>query len=319
MRLRFVFLLPLLMNISQAKAEHGYPVADDFKAVCRITAPLGRGVLAMGNTLLGAVPKGMRSDNELSVELHDFVAHEGERVDFWVVKPNGSKGVKPVILFIHGGGFVFKAAPYHYRLAKQYAQRTDSVVVMVDYRTAHNNSYGTPLRDCCQAWQWIVSSADSLGVDISQSTVVGDSAGGFLAVKTALWAEEIAICPPAKLMLVYPVIDCSMRTPSMERFVDTPVWNAELNAKMWEYYLQGNSEESLLDISPSTTFPITYIESAEFDPLRDEADIFASILQRAGVPTTHIQTKSTMHGFDMVQRSPITQRQIELRCDFLKW
>ena len=93
MRLRFVFLLLLLMNISQAKAEHGYPVADDFKAACRITAPLGRGVLAMGNTLLGAVPKGMRSDNELSVELHDFVAPEGERVDFWVVKPNGGKGV----------------------------------------------------------------------------------------------------------------------------------------------------------------------------------------------------------------------------------
>ena len=297
-------------------AQTDYPIHDDFRAACRITAPLGRGVLGIGNAFLATIPKGMRSDRELMIDKIKITSTaDGEEFGVWVVTPKGGTSPYPAMLALHGGGFVFKGAPYHYDLAKEYARRTGSVVVMVDYRTAHNNPYGTTLQDCVDAWRWMISESQNLGIDIARAAVVGDSAGGFLAIKTVLESD----ISPSKLMLIYPVVDCSMRTESMALFSDTPVWNSELNAKMWEYYLQGATEESLLDLAENELqkMPATYIETAEFDCLRDEGNTFATLLQRAGVATHLIETKGTMHGFDMAQRSGITERQIAERCKWL--
>ena len=313
---RLISLLLLIFAPLATMAQPNYPIHSDFRAACRITAPLGRGVLGVGNAFLAAMPKGMRSDSSLTINKIEITSTaDGEEFGVWVITPEGADVPHPAILFLHGGGFVFKGAPYHYDLAKEYARRTGSVVVMVDYRTAHNNPYGIPLNDCVDAWRWMISMAQNLGMDTARTAIVGDSAGGFLAIKTVLTSD----IRPSKLMLIYPVVDCSMRTQSMAVFSDTPVWNSELNKKMWEYYLQGATEESLLDLAPSQlqNIPATYIETAEFDCLRDEGDEFARILQGAGVAITHAQIKGTMHGFDMAQRSEITQRQITERCKWL--
>lgn len=313
---RLIGLLLLIFIPLATMAQTDYPIHDDFRAACRITAPLGRGVLGIGNAFLAAMPKGMRTDRELMIDKIKITSTvDGEEFGVWAVTPKGGTAPRPAILVLHGGGFVFKGAPYHYDLAKEYARRTGSVVVMVDYRTAHNNPYGTTLQDCVDAWRWMISESQNLGIDIARTAVVGDSAGGFLAIKTVLESD----IRPSKLMLIYPVVDCSMRTESMAKFSDTPVWNSELNRKMWEYYLQGATEESLLDLAENELqkMPATYIETAEFDCLRDEGNTFATLLQRAGVATLLIETKGTMHGFDMAQRSGITERQIAERCKWL--
>lgn len=262
------------------------------------------------------MPKGMRSGKGLTISKIKIASTiDSKEFSVWVITPKDAKTLRSAILFLHGGGFVYKAAPYHYDLAKEYALRTGSVVLFVDYRNAHNNPYGTPLQDSKDAWRWMLDNAETLGIDTSKTTIVGDSAGGFLAIKTALESDT----RPSKLMLIYPVVDCSMRTESMAQYADTPVWNSELNKRMWEYYLQGATEKSLLDLTEEQlrTMPATYVETAEFDCLRDEGNEFARRLTEAGVATTHTQTKGTMHGFDMAQRSEITQRQITARCEWL--
>ena len=313
-RLICSLLLTLVSLATMAQTQ--YPIHEDFRAACRITAPLGRGVLGIGNAFLSVMPKGMRSNSELTIKKMKITSTaDGKEFGVWVVTPIGGNTPRQAILFLHGGGFVFKGAPYHYDLAKEYALRTNSVVVMVDYRTAHNNPYGTPLQDCVDAWEWMMTEAQALGIDTTKTAIVGDSAGGFLAIKTVLGSNV----PPSKLMLIYPVIDCSMRTESMAKYSDTPVWNSELNKKMWEYYLQGKDESSLLDLAVDElrNMPATYIETAEFDCLRDEGNEFARMLQNARVATTHTLIQGTMHGFDMAQHSEITQRQITERCKWL--
>lgn len=313
---RLICSLLLILAPLATMARTDYPIHDDFREACRITAPLGRGVLDIGNAFLSAMPKGMQSNKELTINKIKITSTtDSKNVGVWVITPKEGNAPRPAILFLHGGGFVFKGAPYHYDLAKEYARRTGSVVVMVDYRTAYNTPYGTTLQDCLDAWHWMNDNAQNLGIDNTRTAIVGDSAGGFLAIKTVL-SNDIR---PSKLMLIYPVVDCSMRTESMAQFSDTPVWNSELNRKMWEYYLQGTAEESLLDLSVCElqNFPATYIETAEYDCLRDEGNEFAIMLQSAGVATTHTQTTGTMHGFDMAQRSEITQRQIAERCNWL--
>lgn len=313
-RLILLFHLPYA-----AMAQMNYPIHKDFRSACRITAPLGRSVLGIGNAFLSAMPKGMRSNKELSIKKHKIVSSvDGESFRVWVITPNKGNTMRPAILFLHGGGFVFKGAPYHYDLAKEYSRRTGSVVVMADYRTAHNNRYGTTFGDCLDTWHWLNDNAQMLGIDTLRTAIVGDSAGGFLAIKTLL----VSGIRPSKLMLVYPVVDCSMRTASMALFNDTPVWNSKLNKKMWDYYLHGESEESLLDLHVDSLQKISaaYVETAEYDCLRDEGNMFAIMLQNAGVPVTHNQTKGTMHGFDMTQSSNITKKQIQERCLWLdKW
>lgn len=313
---RLIYLLTFVVTSVATWAQTQYPIHEDFHTACRITAPLGRGVLGIGNIFLSAMPKGMHSDRNLTINKIKITSTaDGKKIGAWVISPKGMSAPCPAILFLHGGGFVFKAAPYHYELAKEYALCTHSVVVMVDYRTAHNTPYGTTLQDCLDAWRWMIAESQNLGIDTTRCAIVGDSAGGFLAIKTALESDF----SPSKLMLIYPVVDCSMRTESMAKFSDTPVWNSKLNQKMWEYYLQGYSESSLLDMESEVLrlLPSTYIETAEFDCLRNEGNEFARMLQDAGVTTTLIETKGTMHGFDMVQRSEITQCQIAARNKWL--
>lgn len=313
---RLIVILLLIFAPLVTMAQSKYPIHEDFRAACRVTVTLGDGILGVGNAFLSAMPKGMHSDSELAINKIDIVSTaDGKKFGAWVIMPKCDDTSRPAILFLHGGGFVFKAAPYHYDLAKEYARRTGSVVVMVDYRTANSTTYGTSLQDCVDAWQWMISEAQRFGIDTARTAIVGDSAGGFLAIKTVLKCD----IRPAKLMLVYPVVDCSMRTQSMEMFRDTPVWNSVLNSKMWEYYLQGAEESSLLDLKASQlqNMPATYVETAEFDCLRDEGNQFAALLRSAGVATTYCPTKGTMHGFDMSQRSQITKNQVALRCKWL--
>lgn len=314
---QLIYLLLLIFTPLSTMAQNKYPIHNDFRTACRITAPLGRSVLNIGNAFLSTMPKGMRSNSELTINKTKITSTtDGKKFSAWVITPKSGNTPRPAILFLHGGGFVFKGAPYHYDLAKEYARCTGSVVVMVDYRTAHNNPYGTSLQDCLDAWRWIISEAQSLGIDTTRTAIVGDSAGGFLAIKTVLGSD----IRPSKLMLIYPVVDCSMRTKSIAEFNDTPVWNSELNKKMWAYYLQDETEKSLLDLTKNELqkIPTTYIETAEFDCLRDEGNEFAQMLQSSGVATTCIQTDGTMHGFDMAQQSDITQHQIAERCKWLR-
>lgn len=316
-------MLTTLHSTAQERVNRKYAIDNDFRPACRVTAPLGRGALKIGNSFLKTMSSNMRSESDLAIEEREITStFDLTKIRVWVITP-ATEGHDPLpaILFIHGGGFVYKGAPYHYRLAKQYALKTKSVVVYVDYRTAHDNLYSVPLLDCQDAWSWMVRNCGQIGIDSSRCAIVGDSAGGFLAINTALFAAKERLTTPAKMMLIYPVIDCSMRTESMAQFVDTPVWNSLLNRKMWEYYLQGNNQQSLLDLNCEQlqTLPQTYIESAEYDCLRDEAEIFATMLSNAGVATLYTPTKGTMHGFDIAQRSPITQSQITARCKWLSW
>lgn len=321
-----VFLLLLgLYTFSPVVAQEKYAISHDFASACRLTPPLNRGVLDIGNFFLGIMPKGMNSNKQLTIEKHKIISStDGKQIGIWVITPTTIDTIdttqsRACHLFVHGGGFVFKGAPYHYTLAQEYALRTRSIVAFVDYRMAYNNKYGTTLTDCCDAWQWLVSNADVLGIDHKRMSIIGDSAGGFLAIKTTLHCIEQGATIPSSLMLIYPVVDCTMRTASMKEYTDTPVWNSTLNAQMWQYYLQDNEEQSILDLPQSLLmqFPPTYIETAQYDCLRDEGYTFAQLLHNANVPTTYIATDSTMHGFDMVQESNITKGQITRRCDWL--
>ena len=122
-----------------------------------------------------------------------------------------------------------------------------------------------------------------------------------------------------KLLLIYPVIDNRMETPSMQEYKDSPLWNSRLNRKMWNIYLrEGKGEYAVpAEIKDLSHFPETYIEVEEYDALKDEAINFAEKLRDAGI---HVQLKHNRrcyHGFDYFKESPTVKMAKEERLRFL--
>ena len=226
-----------------------------------------------------------------------------------------------VILYLHGGGFCFKGSDAHVANAVKYAEGVGCKLLFVDYRLAHNHPYPTPENDCILMYKYLIDNAEILGILVQKIIVAGDSAGGNLSLGVFYAACRQGLPKPAGLMLIYPVVDNKMQSASMKQFVDTPMWHAKLNQAMWDTYLPTKEASNLFaqnHIEPNlyAAFPKTYIESAQFDCLRDEALALADKLQQASVDVTLNQTQGTMHGYDQVD-CQISRDNIQKRMDWL--
>lgn len=226
-----------------------------------------------------------------------------------------------IILYLHGGGFCIKGSESHADICVKYVNEVGVKLLFVDYRLAHNTPYPTPEDDCILMYKYLIDNAEALGISAEKIIVAGDSAGGNLALGVFYAACRQGLQKPAGLMLVYPLVDNLMQTESMKNFTDTPMWNAVLNEAMWKVYLPTDSAKDFfkknhVEANLYTEFPSTYIESADFDCLRDEALELANKLQKAGVNLTLNETKGTMHGYDQVD-CEISRENINKRINWL--
>lgn len=263
---------------------------------------------------------------------------------------------------IHGGGFFLKASPMHFARAKDYAHLLGCPVVMPDYRLLPKHPFPAALEDCLAAYRWALDELTTLqpetrglgshnagevsNPDGGNIVMLGDSAGGVLAVALTLLASSSGLRAPDSLMLIYPCLDRRCNTSSMEDYVDTPVWDATLNALMWQSYLPDGipselaSEDAkclgvasclnqpmegkmLLGLaSPAEShnlgrLPRTYIEVATFDCLRDEGLALAEELEVLGVPVECCQVPDSPHGYDTVMDSPVVEKMMQKRLEWL--
>lgn len=299
-----------------------YEINKDFKYISCLTFPLIKEAAPAAEAVLGVFMNVNHSDGMVNVRRMEIdVACGG--IKALLYEPKGCKGSLPLLVYYHGGGFVYKAAPYHFRLVKEYCVRASCKVLMVDYRLAPKNPFPIPLKDCYAALRWVINNSDMIGADQSKIAIGGDSAGGNLAAGVALMARDNELIKPCGQMLIYPVTDRRMNTLSMKKYTDTPIWNAVLSKKMWQIYLPSAGADSIEYASPIEAedlsgLPPAYIETAEFDSLHDEGVMYAQALQTAGNPVELNETKGTIHGFEMAEKSKITANSVQRRVAFLK-
>ena len=299
-----------------------YPINDDFKKLKMMTFPIVEGFAPAAEKVLGVFVNVNHSDKNVSVEKFN-IKSDGTSLPCLLYSPRGKNGKLPLVVYYHGGGFIYKAAPYHYRLLKEYCHGANCRVLCVDYRNTPKYNFNQIFPDCYSTLEWAVKNADRIGADLNKIAVAGDSAGGCLAAATVLKARDEGLVNLCGMLLVYPVLDSSVSTESMKKFVDTPVWNSILNRKMWQLYLSGKADgQNAQYVSPASAsdlshMPPTYIQTAEFDCLRDEGIAFADALKSAGNSAILDETKGTVHGFDMASHSPITVCAVNNRISFL--
>lgn len=299
-----------------------YNISKDFKYIRFMTFPIVKAFSPIAEKVLGIFMQVEHSDQQVKVTKHTIDVANGQ-IDALFYEPKKCSGNVPAMVYYHGGGFIYKAAPYHYRLIKQYCMQTPCKVLMVDYRLTPKNAYPIPVNDCYSGLEWLIKNADKLGVDKERITIAGDSAGGNLAAAVTLMARDNNLFKPCAQMLIYPVIDRRMKTSSMQKYTDTPIWNSRLSEKMWNLYLQGSDEDKIRYASPIESadlsdLPEAYIETAEFDCLHDEGVEYANALRTAGNTVILNETKNTIHGFEMASKSSIVIRSMKIRIRFLQ-
>ncbi len=295
-----------------------YPVHEDYRKL-QMSIPFYKPLLPFLQRMTRSAYERQAIPDTINHETTTCTSHDGYPIPLEVFSPKKIDTNAPCILFLHGGAFVLPAADHHKKLIVDFALGCSCKVVMADYRLVPAYPYPYGLEDCYSLYTWTVEHAKKLSIDPGRIAICGDSAGGALAAGLTHLIKDRSQKIPLFQMLIYPVLDARLATDSMRKFVDTPIWNTKLNRKMWKLYLSGKKD---IYASPNeATFfdglPQAYIEVNEFDCLRDEAIEYAQKLQQSGIDVALVQTKGTVHGFELNYESAYTQMIIGKRIAYM--
>lgn len=217
-------------------------------------------------------------------------------------RPSAATGL-PIVLFVHGGGFMLGDLETHDALCRTLAVAADAAVFAIDYRLSPEAPHPAALADIAAAYRAVPAIAATHGLDAARIAIAGDSAGGLLAASAALTLSF------SHVALLYPMMDHIQATESLRTFATGHMLTADFVAWAWEAYGAG----SPLIGADLSDFPPTTIVTAECDPLRDEAEAFAARLRAAGRNVRCERFTGMIHGFaGMPQLTPRAQDAIDL-------
>lgn len=217
---------------------------------------------------------------------------------------DGSDGLRPVVVFFHGGGFVFCDIESHDGFCRAMTRATDAIVVSVDYRRAPEHRAPAAAEDALTATTWAMENAVELGGDPDRVVTMGDSAGGNLAAVVCLMARAAGRPLPAAQVLLYPVIDPGCDSDSARAY-RTGYFNTLAAMKWyWQQYLpeDGALPEPTAHVAPLTAttlagLPPAIVVTAGLDPLASEGREYAAALRRDGAQVLHREYGGLFHGF----------------------
>lgn len=246
-----------------------------------------------------------------------------------LVKPESCKDeILPLIVYCHGGGWVMGDADVFDMTIKTIAEHTKSAVAFVNYPRAPEFKYPVALNQVFEAVKHFAINGSDYGINSERIAIAGDSAGGNLAIATAIklnYEGGAKLCFQA---LIYPVCDADMNTKSYSEFKDGPWLSKKAMEYFFDAYLENKNQKKEISVSPLKAeiddlagLPPTLIITAENDVLRDEGEEFAQKLIEAGVDTACVRINNTIHDFmllNSLRKSMATKATYKLICKFLK-
>lgn len=224
-----------------------------------------------------------------------------------IVRPRGLTGPLPVILYIHGAGWVFGNAHTHDRLVRELAVGAGAAVVFPEYDLSPEARYPVAIEQNYAVARWIGREGRDKDLDGTRLAVAGDSVGGNMSAALTLMAKERGDVTVVHQVLFYPVTDAAFDTESYEQFATGYFLRREAMQWFWDQYTTDESDRARITASPLrasrdelTGLPPALIITAEADVLRDEGEAYAAKLRSAGVPVTALRVQGTIHDFVML-------------------
>jgi len=231
-------------------------------------------------------------------QVHDVRDLDAGGVGARLYRPNDRDDLG-LLVYFHGGGWVVGDLDSHDNVCRALANGSGHAVLSVDYRLAPEHPFPAPLEDALTATRWGHDHAAELGCRADRVAVGGDSAGANLAAVVA----QLGPVPLVYQLLVYPVTDCTRSQPSYDENGDGYFLSKAGMGWFIDHYL-GDAVTTDPRVSPLfaadhvlAATPPALVITAEFDPLRDEGDAYATRLSNVGVPTSHVRFGGMFHGF----------------------
>lgn len=226
-------------------------------------------------------------------------------------------GALPLIVFFHGGGYLFGGLETHDALCRALANHSGMAVAAVDYRLAPEHPFPAALEDGGAVIDWLVATGGNLGVDPQRIGVAGDSAGGHLAIGIALTAPRPSVI--SHLGVLYPLIQPGASGGSYKACGTGFMLTASFLDWCWEALGKGmNAGGPGFDLSRAdlSDFPSATIVTAEFDPLRDQGQAFARRLECEGAQVRRYDYPGMIHGFaGLPDLTPVADEAIAFLAD----
>jgi acetyl esterase len=254
-------------------------------------------------------------------EVRDLtVPGPGGDIPVRVYRPDAD-GPLPVLVYLHGGGWVMGSIETYDAPVRALTNAAKALVISVEYRLAPEHRWPAAVDDAVAATRWAAASAGTLGGDPERLAVAGDSAGGNLA---AIVARRLRGDIELKAqVLIYPVTDGGVNTPSFREFGDRYGLTALGMKRFWDLYLDG-ADAADPDASPLRDPDLSgvapaFVITADRDVLRDEGEAYARALDEAGVDVELVRWPGTIHGFfRWIAATDVANEAIETVADRLR-
>jgi acetyl esterase len=270
-----------------------------------------------------------------AAEIQDVTIAAGPtgEVALRIVRPAGISGDLPIVMYLHGGGWVLGDTMTHDRLVREIAHGGQAAVVFVEFARSPEARYPTALEQAYTAMQWARDVGTSAGLDPSRLALVGDGAGGNLVAALTMLAQERGDPQVDFQVLFYPVTDADCDTPSYRQFAEGPWLTRKAMQWFWESYAPDVAVRADPTVSPLCAsldqlaqLPPALVITAENDVVRDEGEAYAHKLMAAGVRTMSARYLGTMHDFVVLNpiahapaaRAALAQATAALRAAFMR-
>jgi acetyl esterase len=224
-----------------------------------------------------------------------------------IIRPKDANGVLPVILYLHGAGWVFGNHHTHDRLVRELAAGVGAAVVFPDYSLSPEARYPVAIEQAYAVLLWIHDTGTAYGLDPNRIAVAGDSVGGNMSAALTLLAKQRHGPELAAQVLFYPVTDASFDTGSYHQFATGYFLRRDAMRWFWDQYTTDPAQRAEITASPlraSTEqlagLPPALVITAEADVLRDEGEAYAAKLRAAGVPVVATRYQGIIHDFVML-------------------
>lgn len=240
------------------------------------------------------------------------ITYEGQPLVLNIVKPANAKGVLPVFMFFHGGGWVLGDFPTHQRLVRDLVVASGVAAVFVNYTPSPEAHYPLAINQAYAATQWVAEHGKEIGVDGKRLAVAGNSVGGNMAAVVSLMAKDKK-GPDIKLqVLFWPVTDANFETGSYNQFANGYFLTKNMMKWFWDNYTTDLNARKEIYASPLQAsleqlkgLPPALVQVAENDVLRDEGEAYARKLDEAGVKVISTRYNGMIHDWGLL--NPLSQ------------
>ncbi|HKV53159.1 MAG TPA: alpha/beta hydrolase [Candidatus Binataceae bacterium] len=268
--------------------------------------------------------------NKIPVEIEDRTIPAGPkgRQEVRILRPSGTRGTLPVLLYTHGAGWVFGDEDIYDRLVRDLVAGSGAAMVFVKFSRSPEARYPVAIEEVYATLKYVSENGPALNLDPTRLAVAGDSVGGNMTAALTMLAKQRGGPKIGQQVLFYPVTNAHFDTASYREFATGHFLTLEAMKWFWNQYLPDEAKRREPTASPLQAtieqlqgLPPALVINGEYDVLRDEDEAYAHKLIEAGVRVTAVRFHGTIHDFVMLNalaETPATRGAINLACDHLR-